>query len=224
LPSGSSGPPSGPLVEELVFEGAVVRLRVVADAGHDARAFSLSVLAVEGLAKAWIANIGIHYSDVQGVESEVRKLLRGHHMDKLDASLGLERIVPMLAGIERDAMARDLDGVLSQDLFAKKNAGMYVDLRGDEVLSPERLGPDDVVLGKKLRKMVVAWGVILELSLQRDLYEMGQSSGVHTDYESADLIPGWTPPSQRSSVGCQLPHQSRAVPSSDEQGGRAMLV
>jgi AbiV family abortive infection protein len=146
---------------------------LLADAGHDARAFSLSVLAVEELAKAWIANTCIHYSDVQGVESEVRKLLRGHHMDKLDASLGLERIVPMLAGIERDAMARDLDGVLSQDLFAKKNAGMYVDLRGDEVLSPERLGPDDVVLGKKLRKMVVAWGVILELSLQRDLDEIG---------------------------------------------------
>jgi AbiV family abortive infection protein len=146
---------------------------LLADAGHDARAFSLSVLAVEELAKAWIANIGIHYSDEEGVEPEVRKLLRGHHTDKLDASLGLERIIPMLAGIERDAMARDLDGVLSEDLFAKKNAGMYVDLDGDEVLGPERLGPDDVALGKKLRKMVVAWGVILELSLERDLDEAG---------------------------------------------------
>ena len=66
-------------------------------------------------------------------------------------------------------MARDLDGVLSEDVYARKNAGMYVDLEGDQVLGPERIGPEDVALGEKLRRMVVSWGVILKGTLERDL-------------------------------------------------------
>ena len=59
-------------------------------------------------------------------------------------------------------MARKFDNVLSEDVYAKKSAGMYVDLEGDEVLGPERIGPEEVARGQKLRKMVVTWGVILQ--------------------------------------------------------------
>jgi AbiV family abortive infection protein len=146
---------------------------LLADEGHDARAFSLSVLAAEELAKAWAAVVAGLFPEDAEVGAEFRQIVRGHHRVKLDASLFLERNMPKLAGLEPDAMARELDNVLSEDIYAKKNAGMYVDLEGDEVRGPERIGPEEVALGKKLRKMVVAWGVILQGTLERDLDEAG---------------------------------------------------
>lgn len=147
----------------------VEEARLLAEEGHDARAFSLSVLATEELAKAWAALVvGLFPSDPK-LGPELRAILRGQHRVKLDTSLFLERDFPKVVGMEPDAMARELDGVLSEDVYAKKNAGMYVDLENDQVLGPERIGPQDVALGAKLRKMVVAWGVILQGTLERDL-------------------------------------------------------
>jgi hypothetical protein len=91
--------------------------------------------------------------------------------------------MPKLAGLEPDAMARELDDVLSEVIYAKKNAGMYVDLEGDEVRGPERIGPEEVALGKKLRKMVVAWGVILQAPWSAISTRLGRRSqpGYSTD-------------------------------------------
>jgi AbiV family abortive infection protein len=147
---------------------------LLAKEGHDARAFSLSVLAVEELSKAWVALVAGLFPNDPDVGSELRAMLKGHHRVKLDASLFLERDFPKVVGMEPDAMARELDGVLSEDVYARKNAGLYVDLEEDQVLGPERIGPEEVALGKKLRKMVVAWGVILEGTLERDLEDRGE--------------------------------------------------
>ena len=147
----------------------VEEANLLADERHDARAFSLSVLGAEELSKAWAALVASLFPDDPEIGPELRASLRGHHKVKLDASLFLERGVPRLAGLEPDAMARELDGVLSEELYAKKNAGMYVDLVDDQVEGPERIGPEDVALGKRLRKMVVAWGVVLEGIMQADL-------------------------------------------------------
>ena len=59
--------------------------------------------------------------------------------------------------------------VLSEELYAKKNAGMYVDLVDGRVEGPGRISPEDSALGKRLRKMVVAWGLILEGTMRADL-------------------------------------------------------
>ena len=142
---------------------------LLADEGRDARAFSLSVLGAEELSKAWAARVAGLFPDDPAIGPELRAILRRHHKLKIDASLFLERDVPKLAGLEPDAMARELAGVLSEELYAKKNAGMYVDLVDDRVEGPERIGPEDLALGKRLRKMVVAWAMVLEGTMQADL-------------------------------------------------------
>ncbi len=147
---------------------------LLADEGHDARALSLSVLAAEELSKAWaVLVVGLFPNDPE-LGPEFRATLRGHHRVKLDTSLFLERDFPKVVGIEPDAMARELDGVLGEDVYAMKNVGMYVDLEDDQVLGPERIGPEEVALGKKLRKMVVARGVILQGTLERDLENLSE--------------------------------------------------
>ena len=140
---------------------------LLADEGHDARAFSLSVLGVE-VSKAWAARVADLFPDDPATGPVLRAILRDHKV-KIDASLFLERDVPKLVGLQPDAMARELDGVLSEELYAKKNAGMYVDLVNGRVEGPERISPEDSALGKRLRKMVVAWGLILERTMRADL-------------------------------------------------------
>lgn len=146
---------------------------LLADEGHDARAFSLSVLATEELAKAWAAVVAGLFPDDAEVGVEFRQIVRGHHRGEARRIAVPQRNIPKMAGLEPDAMARELDNVLSKNIYAKKNAGMYVDLEGGEVRGPEGIGPDEVALGTKLRKMVVAWGVILQGTLQHDLDEAG---------------------------------------------------
>ena len=76
---------------------------LLADEGHDVRAFSLSVLAAEELAKAWAAAVAGLFPEDAEVGAEFRQIVRGHHRVKLDASLSLERNMPKL--LEPDAMA-----------------------------------------------------------------------------------------------------------------------
>jgi hypothetical protein len=80
---------------------------VLADVGHDERAFPSRYLPP----RSWPRH-GLRWSHATGpvtlIGAELRRIVRSHHREKLEASLFLERDFPNWQESRPDAMAREL--------------------------------------------------------------------------------------------------------------------
>ncbi len=139
---------------------------------NHARAFTLSILAAEELAKAWVAQLAQWWGDDSDFWPYLWAIARGgRHADKVEAMLNLERL-PAIVGGNFDDMAKDLIWAVGADIYATKNRSMYVDLTDDEqVLEPTDIADDADLLAhaKAIRKAVTVWVVIIQGGLERDL-------------------------------------------------------
>jgi AbiV family abortive infection protein len=156
------------LREEMGLEGR-------ADAffgGHaHARAFALTVFATEEIAKAYAAHLVLSLHDDQDPSAwEAFWDIIGDHKDKLKAALALEQVLPRLAG-RHDGLSQSLRDVANGDVFAHRNRALYVDVRDGTVRTPDELAKDSEVarLREALGKSMVAWAIILEGSLKKQL-------------------------------------------------------
>lgn len=145
---------------------------LLAEHNHHARAYTLSVLSAEELAKAWVAQLAQWWGDDPDFWPSFWAISRGgRHANKLEAMLTLEKL-PALTGGNLDDMAQDLIGLLGSDIYATKNRSMYVDFTDSgQVLEPSEIGDDPALQtrAKAIRKAVTVWVVIIQGGLERDL-------------------------------------------------------
>ena len=104
------------------------------------RAFALQVMAVEELAKAFWVQM-VRTTDDHDAWAHLWEALggRGVHQKRLSVILALEEMVSQAGGAS-DLMNL-MRGLGAGDLFEVRNAALYVDVRDDEVLSPDLFLP-----------------------------------------------------------------------------------
>ena len=142
---------------------------LLSENGHEARTFVLSALAGEELAKGWVAVLAQRYGDELEFWDSFWGVLEGSDIEKMRFTLFLEKTLPKLAGLERDEMARVFDDVFSEDLQSQKLRGTYVDYEDGQVRRPDEIASNEEAkdLARRLRKSIVAWAIILQMTLEK---------------------------------------------------------
>jgi AbiV family abortive infection protein len=140
--------------------------------GALARAFALSVLAAEELAKASFCNLATPYGDNPDFWPSFWGLVRGRdHAQKLRAMLFLEtHLVPLTTG-KHDELVEAFRRVSSENVQAMKNRALYVDLTDGSIETPKSVAEDEEAqeLGRLLRGSVTAFGIIFQSIFEQAL-------------------------------------------------------